>query len=292
MSSRFWASSEDVSAESVDSSLASAHGARDFSEGASKHGHQGLGQEGERDEDEHVNQVVGQQGERGYRNTAVVARPTAATLQPYQRANLFYLALIEGRCRTQAATAVNAGRPTDDKLTENHPDILSLSRHMFGEVRRKLSNAGMLSEEFVDQDLPQLNHYLNSFNDILDNIATQKSHNLVEHQTRAVSNSSEPLVLDKDTSIFHTPNALVSHQLIERHDHTFSNASSLHLLDTALPIPNTLNGLVPQGFFTIPNKLPMVLTKSFQALLRHLFPGEDHSQDVSTASIYANDFKQ
>ncbi|KAE8442583.1 hypothetical protein EG329_003070 [Mollisiaceae sp. DMI_Dod_QoI] len=293
MSSRFWASSEDVSAESVDSSIRSAQdGARDLSENASTHGHQDLGRERGREEDEHVNRGLGQQAGRRYRNSAVVARPIAATLQPYQRANLFYLALIEGRCRTQAATAVNAGRSADDKLAEDHPEILSLSRHMFGKVRRELLNAGMLSEEFVDQDLPQLSHYLNSFNDILDNIAIQESQNLVEQQTGEVSNSSEHLQIDRDTSIFHHPNALVSHQLAGGYNRTLSNMSDLHSLDTALPIPNALNALVPQGFFTVPNELPMVLTKSFQALLQHLFPGEDYSRDVSTASIYANDFKQ
>jgi translation initiation factor 2-alpha kinase 3 len=62
--------------------------------------------------------------------------PQLPNIQPHQHATLFYLSLIEGRCRTQAANALNAGRPGDDQLPEDHPDVQSLSQHLFREMVR------------------------------------------------------------------------------------------------------------------------------------------------------------
>ncbi|RAL61198.1 hypothetical protein DID88_010277 [Monilinia fructigena] len=45
-----------------------------------------------------------------------------------QQSTLFYLSLIEARCKAQALTTLNSGRTPDDQLQENHPDVRSLAQ--------------------------------------------------------------------------------------------------------------------------------------------------------------------
>jgi eukaryotic translation initiation factor 2-alpha kinase 3 len=64
------------------------------------------------------------------------SHPQLPNILPHQHSTLFYLSLIEGRCRTQAATALNSGRRPEDHLPEHHPDVHGLSQHLFGEMVR------------------------------------------------------------------------------------------------------------------------------------------------------------
>jgi translation initiation factor 2-alpha kinase 3 len=97
--------------------------------------------------------------------------------QPHQLAALFHLSLIEGRCRTQAAIALNAGRRLDDHLPENHPEVHRLAKHLFSEMTKELHKAGILPDEFAGQELSELRrNYLSSFDAILHNIASQRTH--------------------------------------------------------------------------------------------------------------------
>lgn len=292
MSSKFWASSEDVSSESVDWTNTGAQeqglqdGSRDLS--SNQPGAQPLGQEG--DILNPISAVVA----RGIANNAGVP-----DLQPFQRANLFYLAMIEGRCRTQAATVINSSRGVDEKIDEAHPEVLALSRHMFDEVRRELVKVGMLSEEFATGDQPQLHTYLNSFDNILDNIATQQARGLSSFQEQAVSDSLVPHILDTNTSFSNPPNSLVPHQLAGQPPHIPSQLLTRSLLgsNTSIFSPSSQNAsgtLIPRNLFVTPNHFPMGLSSSFQTLLRHVFPGEDHSKHIvsTDASHYAANFFQ
>lgn len=277
MSSRFWASSEDVSADSIDSSVGSWSAqdrTRDSGDSEQSYGRGKLGQDA-----------------RQNQNTAVIPHATVLPdLQPYQRANLFYLSLIEGRCRTQAATTINANRPLEEKLSEDHPEVLNLSRHMFAEVRRELNKVGMLGDEFVGQEVPELHTYLNSFDNILDNIATQQSHNLAEHNIRAVANNSVLRQIDADSSNTHLSNALVPHLLSQQRTRVVAKTSQPLPRPTA-SLFNSSNVLVPPHFFATSNDLPMPLMKSYKTLMRQLFPTEQ-PQEIPTRSIYDNEYKQ
>jgi translation initiation factor 2-alpha kinase 3 len=109
-------------------------------------------------------------------------------LQPQQHATLFYLSLIEGRCRTQAANTINAGCSPENAVPEDHPEVLGLAQHLFDEMRSELVRAGLLSEDFAAQTLPDLRNYLDSFDNLLQNIATQRNLNLSaqQHHHRAL----------------------------------------------------------------------------------------------------------
>ena len=92
---------------------------------------------------------------------------------------LFYLSLIEGRCRTQAVQSINARRRSDDQLSENHPEVLDLAEHLFAEMSKELHKAGILPNEYAGQNLAVVRKkYLSSFDAILNNIATKRNHGI------------------------------------------------------------------------------------------------------------------
>lgn len=118
--------------------------------------------------------------------TGDVARQNATNfqlpnLEPHQHSALFYLSLIEGRCRTQAANSINAARVPEEALPEDHPEVCELARHLFTEMSRELSKAGVLPAEFAGPELAELRAgYLSSFDQILDSIASKRSHEIPE----------------------------------------------------------------------------------------------------------------
>ena len=94
--------------------------------------------------------------------------PQLPNLQPHQHSTLFYLSLIEGRCRTQAASVLH--------LPEQHPDVHSLAQHLFSEMTKTLHKAGILPDEFAGHKLSELRTtYLSSFDSILQNIAANRA---------------------------------------------------------------------------------------------------------------------
>ena len=168
-------------------------------------------------------------------NIGTVARAMATNfqlpnLQPQQHASLFYLSLIEGRCRTQAANSVNGGRLAEEQLSEDHPEICDLAQHLFTEMCKELVKAGMLPKEFARYNLLELRRYLSSFDTILNNIATKRTHDISQNGSykalpgvrlpslnRDISSSSlEPsqdllsLNRDKSTSSYESSHALWS----------------------------------------------------------------------------------
>ena len=116
-------------------------------------------------------------------NIGTVSRAMATNFQlpallPREHASLFYLSLIEGRCRTQAAAKINEGRPLEDCVTEEHPEVAQLAQHFFAEMSKELLKAGMIPEEFVGRPLGELRLYLNSFDTILSGIALARPQDL------------------------------------------------------------------------------------------------------------------
>lgn len=115
-------------------------------------------------------------------------------LEPQQHSNLFYLALIEGRCRTQAANAVNARRRPEDYLPEESPEVLALTQVLLSEMTKRLHKAGILPSEFAGQNFGELRRtYLSSFDAILHKIATQKT-----HETYSSLDTSKLFALNRD----------------------------------------------------------------------------------------------
>jgi translation initiation factor 2-alpha kinase 3 len=191
MSPKYWASSEDLS---VDSSIeGSQNGLRRSRDSAENEENEEYPQGSE--------QLMGEESSAQESNPVTVARtmrtnvvlPRLPDLQPHQHASLFYLSLIEGRCRTQAAHTINADRSPEHKVTEDHPEVLGLAQHLFGEMQRELVKAGMIPEEFAEPILPDLRQYLNSFDTLLNNIATKRKFNLSDqHSHRALRGFESP----------------------------------------------------------------------------------------------------
>ena len=116
-------------------------------------------------------------------------------LQPHQHASLFYLSLIEGRCRTQAANSINAGCSQEDCLPEDHPDVTRLASSLFSEMKVELVKAGMIPVEFANQNLPDLRQYLNSFDSILNDIALRRTHKFPSSkQYQAIDDPQSPFM--------------------------------------------------------------------------------------------------
>ncbi|KAE9371418.1 kinase-like protein [Stipitochalara longipes BDJ] len=179
MSPKYWVSSEDLSA---DSSL-------EGSEERSRD-HSVYEEEDRNDEDAGAELSTAEESVRQSFDDGTVARtaganvtlPRLPNLQPQQHATLFYLSLIEGRCRTQAANTFNAGRSPEDIVSEEHPEVLALAQHLFAEMRNELVKAGLLPEDFAASTLPDLRQYLDSFDSLLGTISTQRAFNISAQQ--------------------------------------------------------------------------------------------------------------
>ena len=160
MSSRFWASSKDLS---VDSSAGGLHDSRD------------VARERHHFESSRSADSVDQNGDVGALARLMTSDLSRPTLQPSQHTTFFYLSLIEARCKRQAAAFINEQRPLADHLSEEHPEVCTLAKSIFADVRRDLARAGMLPEEFAGRQIPELQSYLSSFDTAISNIATRKT---------------------------------------------------------------------------------------------------------------------
>lgn len=104
------------------------------------------------------------------------SHPQLPNLQPHQHSTLFYLSLIEGRCRTQAASVLH--------LPEHHPEVHNLAQHLFREMTKTLHKAGILPEEFAGHELSELRTtYLSSFDSILQNIAGNRARDFQDNNS-------------------------------------------------------------------------------------------------------------
>jgi len=95
------------------------------------------------------------------------------TLESKQHTRLFYMSLIEGRCRSQAVNMINSKRSSGTRVTEDDPEVATLVEQLFPEMVRDLAMMGMIPDEFLNQPLPQLRSYLTSFDSRLQSVATQ-----------------------------------------------------------------------------------------------------------------------
>ncbi|TGO33335.1 hypothetical protein BHYA_0251g00020 [Botrytis hyacinthi] len=94
-----------------------------------------------------------------------------------QQSTLFYLSLIEARCKAQALTTLNSGRGPDDQLPENHPDIQRLAQVLFSDMAGELRRSGVLprADELAGRQFATLREgYLSTFDSILSQSALQR----------------------------------------------------------------------------------------------------------------------
>lgn len=184
MSPKYWASSEDLS---VDSSVdGSQEESRDQSVPTMEDDEEDCGGDPESLElstTDEINLHSSNVGTLARTTGTDITLPRLPNFQPHQHATLFYLSLIEGRCKTQAVQTVNAGRNPENSLPEDHPEVLGLAQHLFAEIKRELVKVGMIPEEFAGPALPDLRQYLNSFDTLLNSIVTQRTFDLAEHHS-------------------------------------------------------------------------------------------------------------
>ncbi|APA12675.1 hypothetical protein sscle_09g074450 [Sclerotinia sclerotiorum 1980 UF-70] len=97
-----------------------------------------------------------------------------------QQSTLFYLSLIEARCKAQALTTLNSGRAPHDQLPEDHPDIQRLAQVLFSDMASELRKSGVLprADELASRQFAALREgYLSTFDLILANSASQRMQN-------------------------------------------------------------------------------------------------------------------
>jgi translation initiation factor 2-alpha kinase 3 len=198
MSPRYWACSEEELSE--DSSASESTRSRDNDQSA--------------DEEVSRSEGMGKEG-TGFRNqnagtiAQIMAPDSYSQLpqrQPRQHANLFYLSLIEGRCRTQAANSINARRRPEDQLPEDHPEVSRLTHELFSDMKSELVRAGFIPEEFADNHLPDLRQYLNSFDVVLNSLATKHTSELpAKHKYRAIAGTRSLALIQRQHNLTMSP---------------------------------------------------------------------------------------
>ncbi|KAH8809031.1 kinase-like domain-containing protein [Xylogone sp. PMI_703] len=116
-------------------------------------------------------------GGNGRNNAVTLARTGESNAQSHRHASLFYVSLIEYQCRVQAIELVNKARRPADHVDEDHPEVQELALHLFSEMSRELSRAGVLpTSEFASAELSGLRaSYLSSFKSTLNNIASRRN---------------------------------------------------------------------------------------------------------------------
>ncbi|KAL2070794.1 hypothetical protein VTL71DRAFT_13820 [Oculimacula yallundae] len=231
MSSNYWASSEDLSVESSSGGLNSS-----------------------RDQlpDDHSSQsfediINGPQGDLGALTRLVASDLSRPHVQQTQHASFFYLALIEARCRKQAALFLNTQRSQENQLPEDHPDVCALAVDLLVEAKRELANVGLLPEELVGRHIPELPSYLSSFDAAINNIARRTTSDLSSLPHVSFVDSQSLSLVPETSSLQQAqgyPNALV------RQDFRMAPAASQHGEPSffAFLSPNN-DGVVPRSIY-------------------------------------------
>lgn len=212
--------------------------------------------------------------------------PELPNIEAGQHSVLFYLSLIEGRCRTQAANSLNKGRDPFDHFPENHPEVHELARHLFREICKELHKAGILPDEYAGPNLESLrSQYLTSFDAILHNIASRETDNLNLHGS---VNASDGLSIDTETLSFAFPGALARQQL------QMANIRPPRSSFSLLPYGNKINhstssyyeskyedlGLLGKGGFGSVHKALHILANNFDAVKMIVLPRDSTKAEL------------
>ncbi|KAH8678728.1 kinase-like domain-containing protein [Tricladium varicosporioides] len=216
-----------------------------------------------------------------------LARTAASTFQspnfqPHQHATLFYLSLIEGRCRTQAATSINTGRRSEDRLPENHPEVYNLAELLFVEMSKELSKAGMLPPEVPIPSLQELRRYLASFDTILHNAVLQQPANIFDRSERGVIEDSNHFSINRisESSLFERSN---SQALIPQNFAMVPGGGELYQNPTpirSLMVTKVFNNLEQESLYNRKFKETAFIAKGGQGEVwraRHFLDGQEYA---------------
>jgi len=181
---------------------------------------------------------------------ALLGASTLPDLDARQHSTFFYLSLIEGRCRAQAANLINAGRRSKEHLPDTHPEVRDLARHLFAEMSKELHKAGILPDEFASQNLEKLRtQYLNSFDNILHNIAAKRTKDVVDLDVYgSITNSDVFTVSNRSTS--YETRALAGQELAIMPSKQSPSLTSSHLRRlVSFYLENNQNKTVEQSIY-------------------------------------------
>ncbi|KAL3427271.1 hypothetical protein PVAG01_00780 [Phlyctema vagabunda] len=115
-----------------------------------------------------------QSQEVAYQNASGFELPN---LQPHQHSALFYLSLVEGRCKSEAMKTLNSKRASGPMLSEDHPEVCDLAQRIFEDISNELSSIGILPAELAGAELASLRAgYLASFDQRVGSAISRQSH--------------------------------------------------------------------------------------------------------------------
>jgi translation initiation factor 2-alpha kinase 3 len=96
--------------------------------------------------------------------------------QPDQSRSVFFLSMIEERCRKEAASALNRGRSPSDKLSEDHEDVEALATRLYHGVSQEMAKHAQLPSEIAGpQGITLRKELLSGFDTVLSNAARAMS---------------------------------------------------------------------------------------------------------------------
>jgi eukaryotic translation initiation factor 2-alpha kinase 3 len=96
--------------------------------------------------------------------------------QPDQSRSVFFLSMIEERCRKEAANALNCGRNPSDMLSEDHEDVEALATNLYHGVSQEMTKHVQLPSEITGpQGATLRKELLSGFDTILSNAARSMS---------------------------------------------------------------------------------------------------------------------
>ena len=170
-------------------------------------------------------------------------------IQANQHAITFLFSLIEGRCKSRARSAINAGRHPRDQLAETHPAVCTLAQSMFTEFIIEAKKTGVIPKGIAIPSPNERRDYLRVFDARLSDMAIQQQQiDSPDHATyRTIEDSEQYSLSDDASSLFERPQsnphsrALVTQSLILASNEI--SASPLH----RLTFPNGIDEHQPES---------------------------------------------
>jgi translation initiation factor 2-alpha kinase 3 len=219
--------------------------------------------------DSHVDETV---------SRLLASNATQPSLEPHQHASLFYLSLIEGRCRSQAANSINQDRTLEAHVTENSPEVEILAEHMFGEMIKELSKAGMVPEEFVHRPVSELRSYLRSFDSILQVLATPLQTLSLHPGNREIDDNFESGFMQSLSSLPNTNAAPARTQLLSTKSSAIEFPSTSDIFDRSAEVNEANKGFSPHSGTVLGRTQDLISQSDFTDSIASAFGILDQSQ--------------
>lgn len=208
----------------------------------------------------------------------LASNSTQPSLEPHQHASLFYLSLIEGRCRSQAASSINQDRPVEARVTENSPEVEILAEHIFAEMIEELSKAGMVPEEFVHRPVSELRSYLRSFDSILQGLTTPLQNLSLHPGNRAIDDNFQPGFMQSLSSLPSINSVSARSQLLSRKSSAIGFPSASDVFDRSAEANEANRGSVSDSASVLNRTQDFLSQSEFTDSIASAFGIMDQSQ--------------